>query len=349
MKVTKAGLTATAMLTGLTAGLYPSAASADPSSQAPGTLGMTTACGGTELNMANVASLAEFNQSLPEEFRGLANNRTVATAIKNHYRWVDASCIPGHISADSGLGQPSTPTQPSSGAQPATQGPAAQYFNWAGYSNDDPSQYISEADGQWAIPHVTGEGYSSIWPGIGNPDQGSPDSIVQAGTEQDINGSETDYLWFEIFPQENQERLLYPVPHPGDNANITVEYSPSSHTANFVLCDETQAICIDPMTQTVQAQHPVGTGAEWIVERTEVNGQYPYLANFGRITIAGAYENYKGGYLPISSTQNYYKINMIDCQTHEAMANTSALGGDGASFYVQWLNYGNYRTVPCQS
>lgn len=343
-RIKELGVATAAIVTGLTTSLYPSAVSSAQSVPAPSTLGTTAGCGGTELNMAGVTSLNQFNSSLPQQFSTLANDPLIARAINKNYRWIDDyTCSPGHSNQD---GQGTTQRDT---LAPASQAPAEVDANWAGYRNGDATQYISRVYGEWTVPSVSGQtGYSSVWPGIGDGDNG--DYLVQAGTEQDASlppfGNANYYFWYEVLPNDPNQKVLDKYsPAPGDVVDIEINHDPTARTATFIICDASQNKCFSPMNEPVGGQESK-SGVDWVVERTEEDGQYPRLANFGQVHWADAYQVYKGNVQTVNETANYYKLNMDNCSFNQRLANTSALGSDGQTFYDQWVNYGPIEN-PC--
>ncbi len=195
----------------------------------------------------------------------------------------------------------------------------------------------------WTIPGVSSNGYdpaySSIWPGIGGDGYapGGAGELIQDGTEEDAAASQipTTYFWFELVdstpgaPNENQEELTNIVPNPGDQVGAEADYS--AGVAYFTLCDYTQNICGDG-NQTSDAPGPE---AEMIVERTQVNGQLPDLADFHSVRLTDCVYNYvdspEGGHaIPIKSYGSPITM-QVNPPTGHVLAQPGALDSTGTA------------------
>lgn len=169
--------------------------------------------------------------------------------------------------------------------------------NWSGYQSD--TQRYLTASMNWVVPTATATPdttrTSSIWPGVGTGTSTS-DTLVQAGTEQDDQciGEVCDptyYAWFELYPQEYQQKIPGLIISPGDSMNAIAEYTPDATTpvADFEIYDATTNEVYDTEQDITGATPASGATAEWIVERTQVGGVYPQLTDFGVAQIGDAY------------------------------------------------------------
>jgi Peptidase A4 family len=104
-----------------------------------------------------------------------------------------------------------------------TRGALLQSRNWSGVA-DSGGTYTS-VKGSWRVPAVTaasGDGFASVWVGIGGFLVGDL-SLIQAGTgEQKVGGKISYNAWTEILP-----RAGVPIPgftvHPGDLMTVTIK------------------------------------------------------------------------------------------------------------------------------
>jgi hypothetical protein len=205
---------------------------------------------------------------------------------------------------------------------------------WAGYIISDsfnqqqPITYISAS---WTVPTVNvsaGNGYSSVWIGIG----GQLDkTLIQVGTEHNvINGEATYSAWYEMLPAYSVKIDNF-VLSPGDQitAAITI-ISPETNEWNIQLNDITNG---EVFNQNFFYNSTKSSG-EWIVERSTVNGQISNLADFGALTFNGCHihqGNTNGDIRDFS-----YSIVHMTNQQYDRLATTSSIGSDNASFTVTY-------------
>jgi hypothetical protein len=261
-----------ALIAAAVAALALTAMSAGPASASPQTVEHQVSGCGQPLTVYTPAdpSVAPTPASLdlPKSSAGF-----LATAAAHHVKWLSNITCVSHNRPDQELGAKS----------------AFYSGNWSGYvatSAPAPGADTIYIQGFWTVPSVSlpsgqTSAYSSIWPGLGGTSNTS--QLIQDGTEEDVTTSgQSDYFWFELVPQENQQEITNLVPAHGDSVAADVSYY--SGTAHFALCDYTQNSCVTG-SQTSPAP---GGSAEWIVERTQINGALPALANFGSVTISNA-------------------------------------------------------------
>jgi hypothetical protein len=145
--------------------------------------------------------------------------------------------------------------------------------------------------------------------------------------------STSEYLWFEIFPDEFVERITNLAARVGDTVSATVSYS--GGVATFVVCNRTLRRCVNVRQRPSIAP---SADAEWIVERPTVNGVLPQLANFGTVTFG------KPTFTVSRTTRGANvgsTIDMVSCR-HAPMAHTNSYSTRSSSFTVSWSGYGNY-------
>lgn len=218
--------------------------------------------------------------------------------------------------------------------------------NWAGYAAETTAP--TNAQATWVVPNVSSNGidpaYSSIWPGIGGIPQvaGGAGELIQAGTEQNVSASEipTDYFWFEIYPDENQEEITNLIPNPTDSVGALVDYSADGQ-AIFTICDYAQNVC--GMASQTPGGAP-GSSAEMVVERTTIGGQLPDLADFNSVALSDCIYDYvdspEGGYAyPISFGGEPINMTSDGSATGTLLAKPGSLDSSGERFTDQWHNY----------
>jgi hypothetical protein len=114
---------------------------------------------------------------------------------------------------------------------------SGQSTNWSGYTQGviEKATIFQSVSGEWVVPTATyhaggpSDEASSSWVGIGGgciePSclSGDPTSLIQAGTEQDVNSKGvTSYsAWWEIVPVPSITITSVAV-HPGDVVRVTI-------------------------------------------------------------------------------------------------------------------------------
>jgi len=181
---------------------------------------------------------------------------------------------------------------------------AATSENWSGYAltPGNGAQPFSYVEGRWTVPTVKqapgtcsgGWDYSSQWVGIGGFADGY---LLQAGSAAnvfcDIGNNVPEYFpWLEWLPQselviyENASKsITYPFA-PGDYLIVIVWAtnfsSGASTTGNLLFEDKTQGwgVSLSFSAASVGGSQVTGQSAEWIVERTDVGGQFATLPDY---------------------------------------------------------------------
>jgi hypothetical protein len=211
--------------------------------------------------------------------------------------------------------------------------------NWSGYvlTPAAGANPFSNVSGTWTVPTVKqapgtcsgGWDYSAQWVGIG----GNTDAyLLQSGSEADVycnigNNVPQYYPWLEWYPgppiaiyQNASTKTTYPF-QPGDYLVVYVSATNwsagVSTTGNVLFEDITQgwSFSLTFSAASVGGSKVTGQSAEWIVERTEVNGIYAalpdYIANPWYQTLAldlGGTTYYPGS----PGTSQVYNITMLD-------------------------------------
>jgi hypothetical protein len=205
---------------------------------------------------------------------------------------------------------------------------------WAGYivaSSFNEQKDVVSVSGSWTVPTVnpgSGDGFSSAWIGIGGQED---KTLIQVGTEQNVYNGDGSYgVWYEMLPALSTRIENFNV-SPGDvmSANITL-VNPSSEQWNIQITDLTNG---ESFSQNFQ-YNSTRSSAEWILERSLVNGQITNLANFGSVTFNNCTVQV-GDRSGIIHDFTYSVVQMTN-QQYERLATASLLGNDGASFTVKY-------------
>ncbi len=216
---------------------------------------------------------------------------------------------------------------------------AASSGNWSGLalipnSGSQPYQLVT---GRWIIPTVKqapgtcsgGWDYSSQWVGLG----GFNDAFLfQAGSAAnvycDVGNNIPEYFpWIEWLPQSElvlyknaATSTLYPFA-PGDYVIVTVTATnfsggvSTSGTLSYQDVTQAWTITLAFTAASLGGSKVTGKSAEWIVERSEVNGAFAtlpdYIADpwwFTRTEDLGSVFHYPGA----PGTATAYNITMLD-------------------------------------
>jgi peptidase A4-like protein len=274
--------------------------------------------------------------------------KTLQRAAKNHSRPLTSlRCQQGHPGHP--LPQVSHPSHTSN----------ATTTNWSGYETDRDAGFYLAANMNWSVPAVTLSDksvVSSIWPGIGRGSSSS-DPLMQLGTEQDgtclsldcTTHSTSYYAWYEIFPQEAQQRISNFSIAPGDDISTGVAYNYSNQVF-FDIYDLTKNT--DAHASRTASVAKGRSSGEWIVERTAVGSSLPSLNNFGIEELTSAQvdsipsHNWNDAEQVISGENSGpFGIDMHSCSGQE-LAKTLSWTSSTA-FPVEWLNYGPTDHTPC--
>lgn len=279
-------------------------------------------------------------------------------------RWVEAvnpdlhRQVPDLVRTDGVYHRPATGVKVLPGRYNTT---PASSGNWSGFAlvpNNGTQPYYS-VSGRWTVPTVKqpkgtctgGWDYSSQWAGIGGFNDAD---LFQAGSAAnvfcDIGNSIPEYFpWLEWLPaselvlyQNVSTNTLFPF-QPGDYLNVTVwatNFSGgASTTGNLHFVDVTQGwgVSLTFSAASVGGSQVTGHSAEWIVERTEVNGSLATLPNYFAdpwwLTTAidlGSVSHYPGN--PGAATA--YNITMLD-NSNAPVSYVAAFGWDSLWFFPE--------------
>jgi Peptidase A4 family len=227
----------------------------------------------------------------------------------------------------------------------------ANSLNWSGSVVVDlTNPWSSESasiEGEWIVPGLDcygvgiGPFYCCQWVGIDGWEPNAP-FLFQCGTETDIGcgvdgGLEPRYFWYEWLPG-NQVKLNNLGVHSGDHVMVVATINPGPKYL-FMFLNVTTMQSVQMEIQPTGGQHIVGNSVEWIVERTEIDGAYSNLANFGKAQLGGiaSFNNTPGlAGAPVAAfaatpnpTGILYEVSMIQ---GGSVVSSPALVGEGANY-----------------
>jgi hypothetical protein len=209
-------------------------------------------------------------------------------------------------------------------------------LSWSGYTVNGVSTnsqigavYVNAS---WVVPQLNvsaGDGYSSVWIGIG----GQLDkTLIQIGTEHDVaRGEESYFAWYELLPNF-EVRLPRINVSPGDTmvASIDLINSKINHWRIQISNPRTgQDFIRDVVYNSTRSS------GEWVLERPTVKNQTSVLADFGRVTFTDCYVQVNGVRGPITSFP-CSQIQMANSQ-YVKLTKVSALSSGGSSFTVSYI------------
>lgn len=238
---------------------------------------------------------------------------------------------------------------------------AASSSNWSGFGlvTAASGQPFNKVVGRWTVPTVKqapgtcsgGWDYSSQWVGI---DGFNNDDLVQAGSAADvycdIGQSVTEYFpWIEWLPaaetvlyKNANTDTLYPFA-PGDYLNVTVTATNFSGgvstTGTLSFADVTQGwtISLSFTAASLGGSEVVGKSAEWIMERTEVDGSLATLPDYvaNPWFFASATDTSAVVYSPgVPNTATAYKVTMLD-NDEDPESYVTLLNNNGMWFFPE--------------
>ena len=154
--------------------------------------------------------------------------------------------------------------------------------------------------GYFAVPNVasqtagTGNAYSSIWVGL---DGNGTSDLIQDGTESDWVGGKAVYdAWVEVLPAAETVLTGLKIA-AGDAIYTTTSYvvTGGKATAQFTVANFNTNKNVSTSIAFPTTLNFTGQSAEWVVERTEVNGSFENpMPRYGLAFFSAAYAQ-KGG------------------------------------------------------
>jgi hypothetical protein len=207
-----------------------------------------------------------------------------------------------------------------SGSGPSTS------LNWAGYSAT--GGVFTSVNGTWnvpAIPSATITSGDATWVGIGGI---SGADLIQIGTQTLTTPSgAVQYLaFYETLPQTAQTISI--TINPGDSITASV-IEQSTGAWSLSLKNNTSGQSF----QTLISYASSHSSAEWIEEMPSTgNGSFIQIDKFGIVSFSGGSTIKNGNTLTIAGAGG--QAITMNTSSAQALAATSSLGNDGASFSV---------------
>jgi hypothetical protein len=184
-------------------------------------------------------------------------------------------------------------------------------------------------------------GYSSTWVGI---DGDGVSDLIQDGTESDwsSNGSTRYDAWIEMLPASEVVIANFPV-QPGDLIYATSTVSVASGgavTGEYYLANYNTHLSVSASIKMPTSVSYHGVSAEWIMERTDVNGTYENpMPHYAYAYLDNAYAYRQGSSSSISYlSEANQNITMVDPDNRNAVL-SDAYEQDGDSLWFQWKAY----------
>jgi hypothetical protein len=214
--------------------------------------------------------------------------------------------------------------------------------NWSGYALVGGSPVFDEVVGIWVVPNIGSQfesftGYSSMWVGIDG--DCNCNDLIQDGTEQDwVNGKAKYAAWIEFIPESEIVIPNFPV-FPGDiiYATSSVGIKDGVITGFYFMANFNTNISVSASIPMPAGDTFSGQSAEWVVERTDVNGSFnnplPYYA-YAFMDDAWAYRAGSNQRITYSSEANE-NFTMVEGSTHLS----EAYEQDSDSMWFKWLAY----------
>lgn len=201
--------------------------------------------------------------------------------------------------------------------------------NWSGYGVD--AQGVTAIHAAWIVPAATAPpatGYAATWVGIGGQDT---DDLIQAGTEQDIEGGvPTYYAWVETLPDDTlgvkQSRLAT---RPGDLFAVTITNT-GGDDWSIVLENRTTS-----QQLSLSVTYPsCKCSAEWIEEVPDLaDVSDPALANFGTVAFTEATATVAG----VAHAAAALQPEPIELHQHGKVVAQPRIAADGTSLVVSYV------------
>ncbi len=213
--------------------------------------------------------------------------------------------------------------------------------NWNGFAIYGGSPALTKVEGEWIVPSVNnqysipGDGYMSEWVGL---DGDGTNDLIQDGTEQQYAGGASYYAWIEFYPQPELEVSSFPVA-PGDViiAYSWVTGSGSSVKGNYYLANLNTKKSGSTSLKIPSGTKFVGKSAEWIVERTEVNGSFQNPLPFYADSWMGYSYAFRNSSTAIPFKNQANQNITMENSSSAALSTVTALDSD--SMWFSWKKY----------
>jgi hypothetical protein len=216
--------------------------------------------------------------------------------------------------------------------------------NWSGYALVGGSPTFDEVYGDWIVPNVNSQsntsitGYSSMWVGIDG--DCNCNDLVQDGTAQDFaKGKTSYYAWIEFIPEPEVEISNFTV-QPGDfiEAYSTVATKSGVVYGEYYIANLNTKKSFSASLKIPANTKFSGLSAEWIVERTEVNGSFQNpMPNYAYAYMDDAWAYRKGSSSKVTYlSEANQNITMVDSNNTKL---SKAYEQDSDSMWFEWLAY----------
>jgi hypothetical protein len=221
--------------------------------------------------------------------------------------------------------------------------------NWSAVVVDGKSADFDSIVAFWAVPNVasqvagTANGYSSMWVGL---DGSGTTDLIQDGTSSDWIGGKAVYnAWVEVLPAAETVVTGLPI-NPGDAVYAATEYKivGGKKTAYFYMTNFNTAKSISVSIAFPSNLKFTGQSAEWVVERTDVNGSFEHpMPNYGIAFMSAAYASRTGSttLYPVNavpaSLATTDSVSMYDTPTKKTLSKPLSQGVDSLTF--EWVAY----------
>ncbi len=296
--------------------IAPPSAAVEPNALAPTT---TQRDCGNGISTVRVAPHAGFDPLTATSAQLVANNlptRPVGTRNLAIWRRFVTTTKPSLPSCAFGVGHPSARMRPAPRRAGSVKPAAAEYeqdtANWSG--DVAINHTYTDAYTYFNVPRPEGtdtaDYYKCIWDGVGQGDSNAK-PMVQAGAEADFSGAAPHFdLWWEVVPQLSTQHVVDYYVHYDD---LIYVHSHLSSNDNWVyIVDESTGFSGTYSYKTSSSYGPDGT-AEWIVERTEVDGTYPRLALGGGKFNSADIKATGVAYTSLGDNIPHYYVTMWNC------------------------------------
>src|SRR5579862_2608766 len=221
--------------------------------------------------------------------------------------------------------------------------------NWSAVVLDGAKANFGSVVGYWAVPNVasqapgTKNAYSSMWVGL---DGSGTADLIQDGTESDWIGGKAVYdAWVEVLPSAETVLTGLQVA-PGDAIYASTQYAVVSGkpTAKFTVTNLNTQKTVSTSIAFPSSLKYTGQSAEWVVERSEINGSFENpMPRYGIAFMSAAYAQRPGSSTlypangTAASVASTEYLTMFDTPTKKNLSEPLAQGTDSITF--EWLNY----------
>ncbi len=188
-----------------------------------------------------------------------------------------------------GFGAPHSVPMRAAGARVVPAGADQQSTNWSGVADTSSKSHFTSVAATWQVPAVQRapgaravDTYSSTWVGIGG-DVGNDNTLIQAGTEQDVSSSGfASYgAWYEMLPAASVA-INKPVA-AGDTVSVSiVETNAFTQSWTISVADTTQNWTFSQVFKYKSST----SSAEWIEEAPTVGFTQSTMADFQSVTFS---------------------------------------------------------------